>query len=52
MTIDMTPDITTVVTTGTGQLATKTRKKHLLKSSRQLCVNFHLAKPPKKCNLT
>ena len=47
MTTDMTSGITTVVTNGTGQLATKTREKLLLKSSRQLCVNFYLSKPKK-----
>ena len=47
MTTDMTYDITTVVTTDTGQLAKETREKYLLKSSRQLCVNFYLSKPKK-----
>ena len=51
MTTDMTSDITTVVRTDTEQLATETREKYLLKSSRQLGVNFYLSKP-KKCNLT
>ena len=47
MTTDMTSDITTIVTTDTGQLATEIREKYLLKSSRQLCVNFYLSKPRK-----
>ena len=51
MTANMTSDITTVVTTDTGQLATEIREKYLLKSSRQLCVNFYLSNL-KKCKLT
>ena len=43
----MTFDISTVVTTDKRQLATETREKYLLKSSRQLCVNFYLSKPKK-----